>query len=77
MDTLVAAGIRGVVLDLRSNPGGLLTAAIEIADMFLESGTIVSVKGRTVPERTWQAKQGLTYPDLPIAVLVNRYKRFG
>lgn len=73
MDTLVAAGIRGVVLDLRSNPGGLLTAAIEIADMFLESGTIVSVKGRTVPDRTWQAKQGLTYPDLPIAVLVNRY----
>ena len=73
MDTLVEAGVKGIVLDLRSNPGGLLTAAIEIADMFLESGTIVSVKGRTVPERTWQAKQGMTFPDMPIAVLVNRY----
>ena len=73
MDTLVEAGVKGIVLDLRSNPGGLLTAAIEIADMFLESGTIVIVKGRTVPERTWQAKQGMTFPDMPIAVLVNRY----
>jgi len=73
MDTLVEAGAKGIVLDLRSNPGGLLTAAIEITDMFLESGTIVSVKGRTVPERTWQAKQGMTFPDMPIAVLVNRY----
>ena len=73
MDALVEAGVRGVVLDLRSNPGGLLTAAIELADMFLETGTIVSVKGRTVPERTWTAKQGLTFSDMPIAVLVNRY----
>jgi carboxyl-terminal processing protease len=61
------------VLDLRSNPGGLLTAAIDISDLFLESGKIVSVKGRTVPERTWQAKQGMTLPNMPIAVLVNRY----
>ena len=73
MDALIEAGVKGIVLDLRSNPGGLLTAAIEIADMFLESGTIVSVKGRTVPERTWKAKLGMTFPDIPIAVLVNRY----
>ncbi len=73
METLVEAGVKGIVLDLRSNPGGLLTAAIDISDMFLEAGTIVSVKGRTVPERTWLAKQGMTLPNLPIAVLVNRY----
>ncbi len=73
MDALVEAGVKGIVLDLRSNPGGLLTAAIEITDMFLESGTIVSVKGRTVPERTWQARQGLTFSEMPIAVLVNRH----
>jgi carboxyl-terminal processing protease len=73
MDTLIEAGVKGIVLDLRSNPGGLLTAAIEISDMFLDSGKIVSVKGRTVPERAWQAKRGLTYLDLPIAMLVNRY----
>lgn len=73
MDELLAADVRGIVLDLRSNPGGLLTAAIEISDMFLESGTIVSIRGRTVPERSWQAKHGLTFPALPVAVLVNRY----
>jgi len=73
MDTLITANVKGIVLDLRSNPGGLLTAAIEISDMFLESGKIVSIKGRAVPERVWQAKHGLTFPKLPIAVLVNRY----
>ena len=73
METLVESGVKGIMLDLRSNPGGLLTAAIEITDMFLESGTIVSVKGRTVPERSWQARQGMTFPNIPVAVLVNRY----
>ena len=72
MDQLIEGGVKGVVLDLRSNPGGLLTAAIEIADMFLESGKIVSIRGRTVPERSWQAKKGQTLPNLPVAVLVNR-----
>lgn len=73
MDALVEADVKGLIIDLRSNPGGLLSAAIEISDMFLESGTIVSIKGRTVPERAWKAKAGATYSELPIAVLVNRY----
>lgn len=73
MDTLTMSELKGVVVDLRSNPGGLLTAAIEISDMFLESGKIVSVKGRTVPERSWQAKPGSTFSAFPVAVLVNRY----
>ncbi len=73
MDALVEAGVKGLIMDVRSNPGGLLTAAIEISDMFIESGTIVSVKGRTVPERAWKAKRGLKYSNLPIAILVNRY----
>ncbi|HQX50793.1 MAG TPA: S41 family peptidase [Planctomycetaceae bacterium] len=72
LDPLFEAGVKGLVLDLRSNPGGLLTAAIEIADMFLETGKIVSIKGRTVPERTWRAKKDDTIPDLPVAILVNR-----
>ena len=73
MDALVEAGVKSLIMDVRSNPGGLLSAAIEISDMFIESGTIVSVKGRTVPERAWQAKRGMKYSNLPIAVLVNRY----
>jgi carboxyl-terminal processing protease len=73
MDTLSMSELKGVVVDLRSNPGGLLTAAIEISDKFLESGKIVSVKGRTVPERTWEAKPGSTFSAVPVAVLVNRH----
>ncbi|MCA9035795.1 MAG: S41 family peptidase [Planctomycetaceae bacterium] len=65
---------QGLILDLRSNPGGLLEAAIEIADMFLESGDIVSVRGRNVPDRSWKArKDEPEYPSIPVAILVNRY----
>ncbi len=73
LDRLVADDVKGLVLDLRFNPGGLLESAIEIADMFLESGNIVSVKGRNVPERSWEAKKAGTYPKFPMAVLVNNY----
>lgn len=74
LDGLVKRDLKGLVVDLRSNPGGLLEAAIEISDMFLESGDIVSVKGRNVPERSWKAKKGdSNYPAFPIAVLVNRF----
>jgi carboxyl-terminal processing protease len=74
VDGLVAQNMRGLILDLRSNPGGLLDAAIEISDMFLESGDIVSVRGRNVSERSWKAvKEDSTWPNFPIAILVNRY----
>jgi len=52
---------------------GLLQAAIQIADLFLSEGDIVSVKGRNVKERSWAAHELGTYPDFPIAVLVNTY----
>ena len=73
IDGLVESKARGVILDLRRNPGGLLESAVEIADMFLSRGNIVSVRGRNVPERSWDAKASGTYPDFPIAVLVSRY----
>ncbi|MFO0424955.1 MAG: S41 family peptidase [Planctomyces sp.] len=74
IDSLISQGMRGLVLDLRSNPGGLLDAAIEISDMFLESGDIVSVRGRHVSERSWKATSGdSTWPAFPMAVIVNRY----
>ena len=66
-------GLRGLILDLRFNPGGLLTAAVEVSDMFIEKGTIVSTEGRNSPGRTWSAKRFGTYNDFPIVVLVNRY----
>lgn len=73
LDKLKTLGLRGLVLDLRFNPGGLLTSAIEIADLFLPTGRIVSTSGRNSPERAWDAKKEGTYEGFPMAVLVNNY----
>ena len=62
-----------LLVDLRANPGGMMDTAIEVADMFLESGRIVSVNGRAVKERVWEAKSGVEVPsDLPVAILLDR-----
>ncbi|MEM9372487.1 MAG: S41 family peptidase [Planctomycetota bacterium] len=61
----------GLVLDLRFNPGGVLGQAIEIADLFLEEGVIVSTEGRTSDRRVERAKPGGSMPDVPIVVLIN------
>ncbi len=73
---LESAGVRegrlaGLVLDLRNNPGGLLSEAIKIADLFLREGVIVSTKGRAVAEEVATAKAEGTLPDFPVAVLLN------
>lgn len=70
---LESQGLRGLILDLRFNPGGLLTSAIEISDMFVSSGTIVSTEGRNTEARSWEAKGAGTFADFPMVVLVNRY----
>ena len=43
--------MRGLILDLRFNPGGLLTSAVEVSDLFISEGRIVSMKGRNTEER--------------------------
>lgn len=63
--------IRGLILDLRNNPGGLLDQAVEVADLFLSKGTIVSVKTRNQKELRYEAKEEGTFPDWPMIVLVN------
>lgn len=73
LEELKAQGVRGLVLDLRFNPGGLLASAIEVADLFIAQGTIVSTAGRASPERSWEAVAEGTYDGFPMAVLVNRY----
>jgi carboxyl-terminal processing protease len=73
LETVSALNPKALLLDLRSNPGGLMDAAIDICDMFLESGRIVSMQGRAVKERTWEAATGTAIsPSVPLAVLVNR-----
>jgi carboxyl-terminal processing protease len=66
-------GVKALIIDLRFNPGGLLTQAIEISDIFVEEGTIVSTRGRNSPERSWSAHKEGTYEPIPMAVLINRY----
>ena len=65
-------GLQGLVLDLRNDPGGLLTQAVKIADVFLESGLIVYTDGRleNQSQKYFAHKQG-TYSDFPMVVLVN------
>lgn len=71
---LLKEGVQGVVLDLRNNPGGLLRGAVEICDLFLEEGTIVSTRSRdSFRNETYQAQPGGTLPDFPLAVLVNEH----
>lgn len=63
--------VGGLILDLRWNPGGVLQDAIDIADLFLDSGTIVSTRGRAKPEDVTRAKEEGTLPKFPVAVLIN------
>ena len=64
--------IKGYVFDLRNNPGGLLTQAINITNFFLEDGEIVSTKGRKVSEtRKFFARKGDEIKGKPIVVLIN------
>lgn len=65
---------RGLILDLRKNPGGLLDQAIQISDLFLDSGTIVSTMGRNKKEKeVVYAKKAGTLPNFPIVVLIDEY----
>src|SRR5215831_6325685 len=64
--------LRGYVLDLRNNPGGLLDQAISMVDAFLDKGEIVSVKARKAEDvQRWNAKPGDVANGLPIVVLMN------
>ena len=65
-------GLKGMVLDMRDNPGGLLDQAVKVCDLFIDSGVIVSTVGRdrSKIEREFATKRG-TYTDFPIVILMN------
>jgi carboxyl-terminal processing protease len=65
-------GLKGLILDLRNNPGGLLDQAVKVSDLFLERGLIVYTEGRTGESRMkFTAHQTGTEADYPIVVLIN------
>lgn len=66
-------GMKGLVLDLRDNPGGLFGEAIAVADLLLSSGVITSVRGRTRESYAeFKAHPAGTYPEVPTVVLINK-----
>jgi len=72
LDSLNKQGARGLILDLRFDPGGLLNSAVKVSDMFLtEDQRIVSTNGRNWPEQVFDSTDDTVMPDLPMVVLAN------
>ena len=70
---LATPSLKGVVLDLRGNPGGLLSSAVEVCDLFLDKGRVVSTRDRDgVTRSVYEAKRG-GFTEVPLAVLVDGY----
>jgi carboxyl-terminal processing protease len=68
--TMVNDGVRGIVLDLRENPGGLLNEAVAVASVFMEDGEVVSVEERARERETFEAVDD-AFEQVPLAVLVD------
>jgi len=77
LEALEKEGAKGLILDLRNNPGGLLRAAVEISNLFMKEGRIVSTKGRNEKEEIYDARPDLALPyfcdKFPVAILVNKF----
>jgi carboxyl-terminal processing protease len=70
-ETLVKRGARGIVLDLRDNPGGLLTQAVRTVSVFLDEGVVCTVSGLHQDEMTYEVSGQAPYPNIPLVVAVN------
>ena len=69
---MLRAGARGLILDLRDNPGGLLAQAVGVASLFIRTGTIVTTRGRAQPTTVYTALGDAIAPKIPMVVLVDR-----
>jgi carboxyl-terminal processing protease len=73
LEELLADGMKGLILDLRFNPGGRLDQAEKVVDLFVKEGVIVVTRGRNRPEEVARATSAGTLPEFPMAVLVNEH----
>ncbi|MEJ5228741.1 MAG: S41 family peptidase [Pseudothermotoga sp.] len=71
LNDIFARGVKGLILDLRDNPGGYLNSAIEVASYFIDKGVVVKTKNGYGIEEVYESK-GNNYPNVPIVVLVNK-----
>jgi carboxyl-terminal processing protease len=74
---LEGQGTKGLILDLRLNPGGLLEVAEDCANLFMRGGVIVSVKDREGVEKVYEAPRTAPFPDVPLVLLVDRFSASG
>jgi|HubBroStandDraft_6_1064221.scaffolds.fasta_scaffold07024_2 carboxyl-terminal processing protease len=72
VEKVLHEGARGLILDLRENPGGLLNEAVNVASIFIPDGTIVSTAGRAAPRQVYVARGGAIPTSIPLVVLVDR-----
>ncbi|TES83761.1 MAG: S41 family peptidase, partial [Dehalococcoidia bacterium] len=73
MEAIVQQGAEGIVLDLRSNPGGLLDTVVDVAGFFLEEGVVVDVVDNEGNHDVYRVEVGGITTDLPLVVLVDEY----
>jgi len=71
MRKLYKAGIKGFILDLRFNPGGLLDQAVKISDLFIDDGLVVTIRPRSGPETSYVGKSDGSYTTFPMVCLIN------
>ncbi len=73
MQQLQHQGMKALIIDLRSNPGGLMSEAVGLVDRMVKKGIIVSTRGAHDPEEVQKAHQRGTYPYFPLVVMVDQY----
>ena len=73
----ISQGARGVILDLRQNPGGLLRETVEVADLFLDGGLVLIETERDGSSTDWNATRGGVALDIPLTVLVDEHSASG
>ncbi len=71
LDNLKAYGVKGIVIDLRNNPGGTLDSVVKVADYLLPEANIITIKDKQGNEKKYDSDAD--YNDLPVCVLMNKY----